>query len=372
MKKIDIEKLLIWHDLHHEQRLEERYLNLKKLQPFLAGLDDQFSTKKIGESYEGRDICEVTFGQGATSILLWTQMHGNESTGTRAFLDLIKFIATPGDHKWLADLITQECTVHCIPMLNPDGAEAYTRVNAQGIDLNRDVIDVKALESQVLQQVLKKVNPQYCFNLHDQRTIFSVAPGNKTATMSFLAPSIDQERTLTAGRKKTMSVIASIDKVLQQVIPGRIGRYTDEFYPTATGDNFQKMGHNTILIESGHSKGDYKRHESRRATFLALLEGLRYIAEKQEDIDHEMYFDIPNNEKKYLDLIIKNSKVAGKHKDIGVLFIEKLKDGAIVFEPSIDQITNLDGFNADQIIGGEGLDFANENDVENWVKNRYN
>ena len=62
-------------------------------------------------------------------------------------------------------------------MLNPDGAEAYTRVNAQGIDLNRDVIDVKALESQVLQQVLKKVNPQYCFNLHDQRTIFSVAPG---------------------------------------------------------------------------------------------------------------------------------------------------------------------------------------------------
>ena len=372
MKKIDIENLCIWHDLHHEKKLKDRYLTLKQMQPFLAGLDEQFTVKKIGESFEGRDICDLVFGQGDIPILLWTQMHGNESTGTKAFLDLIKFISSPGEHKWLADLILQACTVYCIPMLNPDGAEAYTRVNAQGIDLNRDVIDVKALESQLLQQVLKKVNPQYCFNLHDQRTIFSVAPDNKTATMSFLAPSIDPERTLTIGRKETMSVIASINNVLQQAIPGRIGRYTDEFYPTATGDNFQKMGHNTILIESGHSKGDYKRITSRRATFLALLEGLRYIAEKQEHIDHQRYFDIPNNEKKYLDIIVRNSKIAGENQDIGILYIEKLKDGGIVFEPSVDQISDLSDFNADQIIAGEGLDFAHKNDVENWVKNRFN
>lgn len=372
MKKIDIENLCVWHDLHHEKKLEERYLTLKKLKPFIAGLDEPFSVQKIGESFEGRDICELVFGKGSTSILLWTQMHGNESTGTKAFLDLIHFILTPGDHKWLVDLILKECTVYCIPMLNPDGAEAYTRVNAQGIDLNRDVIDTKALESQLLQKVLKKVNPQYCFNLHDQRTIFSVAPDNKTATVSFLAPSIDQERTITAGRKETMRVIASINEVLQQVIPGRIGRYTDEFYPTATGDNFQKMGHNTILIESGHSKGDYKRAESRQATFIALLEGLRYVADKQDNIDYKSYFDIPNNEKKYLDIIVKNCKVAGENKDVGILYIEKLKNGVIVFEPGIDQITDLSDFNADKILTGEGLVFSNENDVENWVKNRFN
>ena len=369
---MEIEKLHRWHDVHHEKKLTERYLTLKEIQPFLARLDEQFSVNKIGTSFEGRDICEVIFGKGNIPILLWTQMHGNESTGTRAFFDLIKFMSTPGDHQWLASLIARECTIHCIPMLNPDGAEAYTRLNAQGIDLNRDVIDAKALESQILLQVLKKVNPRYCFNLHDQRTIFSVTPGNKPATMSFLAPSIDQERTLTSGRKETMQVIASINEALQQVIPGRIGRYTDEFYPTATGDNFQKMGHNTILIESGHSKDDYKRTVSRFTTFLALLEGLRYIAEKNESIDYKKYFDIPNNEKKYLDIIIKNVRIGGEIYDVGVLYIEKLKDGAVVFEPGIDQITDLSGFNADQIIDSEGLDFANENDVENWVKNRFN
>ena len=372
MIQIDIEKLSEWHDMHHEKKLEKRYLTLKQIQPFLSGLDDLFKLNKIGESFEGRDIYELIFGAGTTSVFLWTQMHGNESTGTRAFFDLIKFFTEPGEHKWLADHILKECTVYCIPILNPDGAEAYTRVNAQGIDLNRDVLEVKAPESKLLQEMLKKINPQYCFNLHDQRTIVSVAPGHTTATMSFLAPSVDQDRTLTEGRKETMRVIASINEVIQQVIPGRIGRYTDEFYPTATGDNFQKMGHNTILIESGHSKGDYKRKESRRATFLALLEGLRYIGQKDKQIDHSKYFTIPGNEKKYLDIIVKNSMIAGKKSDFGILYIEKLQDGVIVFDPSIDQIGDLTDFNADKIIDGEGLDFVNENDVENWTKNRFN
>lgn len=372
MKKNDIEKLLLWYDLHHEKKLRERYFTFKQMQPFLADLDDVFFVEKIGESFEARDIYKLVFGTGKIHVLLWTQMHGNESTGTRAFLDLIAFISSPGAHQELINQILKECTVHCIPMLNPDGAEAYTRVNAQDVDLNRDVLETKAPESKLLQQILKKVNPQYCFNLHDQRTIFSVAPENNTATMSFLAPSINEERTLTEGRKETMSVIASINECLQQVIPGRVGRYTDEYYPTATGDNFQKMGHNTILIESGHSRGDYNRMESRRTTFLALLAGLSCIARKINKIDYEKYFEIPNNEKKYLDVIIKNCTIEGGNKDVGILFIEKLKNGKVIFDANIDQIADLTEFNADEIIEGKSLDFANIIDMEKWVKNQFN
>ncbi|UCE94344.1 MAG: hypothetical protein JSV73_03460, partial [Flavobacteriaceae bacterium] len=272
----------------------------------------------------------------------------------------------------LKEQILSTCSIHCIPILNPDGAVAYTRVNAQGIDLNRDVIDKKAPESVLLQKVLEEVKPDYCFNLHDQRTIFSVAPDNKTATMSFLAPSVDVERNITEGRKRTMSVISSINKSLQQIMPGRIGRYTDEFYPTATGDNFQKMGYNTILIEAGHSKGDYKRKESRLGTFLALLEGLRFIA-LESDMDlHRDYFNIPNNEKNYLDIIVRNISLNGKRLDIGILFIEKLKEEKLIFEPSVNQLTNLANFNADKIIGGEDLIFKDEKDVELWVKSTFN
>lgn len=59
-------------------------------------------------------------------------------------------------------------------MLNPDGAEAYTRVNGNNIDLNRDAVARKAKESKLLRTALEAFKPQFCFNLHDQRTIFNV------------------------------------------------------------------------------------------------------------------------------------------------------------------------------------------------------
>lgn len=353
------------------KNLDRRYLGLEDIKPYLTALSSDFKLDKIGHSFEGRDLHKVAFGNGPLKILLWTQMHGNESTGTRALFDLFGFFEEFPGLIPLKEQILNNCTIHCIPILNPDGALAYTRVNAQGIDLNRDVIDKKAPESVILQEVLQQVKPDYCFNLHDQRTLFSVAPGNNTATMSFLAPSIDVERNLTEGRKKTMRVISSIHRTLQQIMPGRIGRYTDEFYPTATGDNFQKMGFNTILIEAGHSKGDYLRKESRLGTFLALLEGLRFISVESDADAYQDYFNIPNNEKKYLDIIVRNVLLNRIVSDIGILFIEKLIDGKLIFEPSVDQLKNLADFNADKIIEGKGLEFKDKNDVEIWVKNTF-
>ena len=84
------------------------------------------------------------------------------------------------------------------------------------------------------------------------------------------------------------------------MLKGRIGRYTDEFYPAATGDNFQRMGYSTILVESGHFPGDYQRIQTRRYTFLALISGLYHIAGDLKK-DFKTYFEIPDNEKRYLD-----------------------------------------------------------------------
>jgi len=372
MKKIDIAEIDKWYAANYEKSLKSRRLTLDQIKPYLAGLDDPFDVIKIGMSFQNRDIYKLSLGTGSKKILLWTQMHGNESTGTKAFFDMIQLFMHPGSLKWLTDLILKECTIHCIPMLNPDGAHKYTRVNAQDIDLNRDVIDMKGPESIVLQNMLKQIDPKFCFNLHDQRTIFSVGPDNEPATISFLAPSVDEERALTEGRKETMEVIAAMNGVLQLLIPGRIGRYTDEFYPTATGDNFQKMGHNTILIESGHSKGDYQRKESRKATFIAIMEGLRYISMVDHKIDFNSYFEIPNNEKKYLDIIVKNIKLGNEKTDIGILFIEELKDDKVIFVPNIDKLENLQAYNADIFQDGSDLIFENKKEVAQWVFSNFN
>ncbi len=212
-------------------------------------------------------------------------------------------------------------------MLNPDGSKAYTRVNANNVDLNRDAVGRVAKESKLLRDVLEEFNPQFCFNLHDQRTIFGVEGTKNPATISFLAPSEEVTRALTKGRIETMNVIVNMNAMLQEVIPNYVGRYTDEFYPTATGDNFQKLGYNTILIESGHYPNDYEREESRKYTFFSILEGLFHISNTSNFTEYEGYFKIPNNDKIFYDVI---HRFSDSKNDVAYQFEDKIIDNKLV------------------------------------------
>ena len=364
MNQFNIQNLTEWHSLHKEKSVYGRRIILDMILPILKTLPGAFKVDQAGQSFNQIPIYKVSIGKGKTKVLFWSQMHGNESTGTKAMLDLFNLFAYPGEHEPAIHQILNKCTLVFIPILNPDGAVAYTRVNAQGIDLNRDAVDLVAPESNILNTILNEVNPSFCFNIHDQRTIFSVGQHNLPATLSFLAPSEDENRTVTEGRKITMSVIATIFKELSKLIPGQIGRYTDEFYPKATGDNFQKAGHHTILVESGHFKDDYNREEVRKYTFIAFVVGLYAIANDQKFDNYKLYFDIPNNEKKYLDIIYKNVFLADLNKkvDIGILFKEQLEKDKISFLPHIEEINDLSGFNANKIIDLEGKVFQNKED----------
>lgn len=351
MNTMDFDNLVSWTARHKEEKLFGRYIIFESIAPLIKNLSDTFCKEVVGHSYKGIPIYKVTIGKGSTNILVWSQMHGNESTGTKAVFDFFKWL-TKDDI--VANTILEKCTLVFLPMLNPDGAAVYTRVNAQDIDLNRDAVDVIAPESKVLRQVLKNVNPKFCFNLHDQRTIFNV--GDNPATISFLAPSEEKSRKLTEGRKITMSVISEMYNALKSLIPGQIGRYTDEFYPTATGDNFQKAGHNTILIEAGHYQDDYDREEVRKYNFICLVTGIYSIAEQKDFSNYKPYFEIPNNEKKYLDIIYKNVVLQDEDVmiDVGVLFKETLENKKIRFKPTIEIIDDLSEYNANTIINKKG------------------
>jgi len=197
----------------------------------------------------------------------------------------------------------------------------------------------------LLRSVLDEFNPKFCFNLHDQRSIFNVEGTKNPATISFLAPSEDLERSLTTGRKETMSVIVAMNAFLQKLIPNHIGRYTDEFYPTATGDNFQKLGHNTILIEAGHFKNDYSREITRKYNFYAILQGLYYISITEDFINHEPYFSIPNNDTLFLDIIYTGLKVKDNGvetiEDIGIQHKFKVEDSRLVKYKCIEKRGDL-------------------------------
>ncbi len=283
-----------------------------------------FSIKTIGKSFEGREIKRVKLGNGKTKIMLWSQMHGNESVATLAILDIFNFFAYKNDFEDIKNLILKNCTLYFIPMLNPDGAELFKRRNAQDIDLNRDAIRLSAPESKILMSQIDDVKPEFAFNLHDQEIYYGVENTKNNTSIAFLSPASNFEKTINESRKKAMQVIATMNNMLQTIVPNGVAKYSDSFMPNAFGDNIQKTGASTILIESGYCSHDKERQLVRKYNFVSLIVAINSIANsnyKEQNIEN--YFNIPANIKNaFFDYLLQNVCVSRAEKeyliDIGI------------------------------------------------------
>mgnify|MGYP003666216630 CR=1 FL=1 len=280
------------HSTIKVKSIQGRYITNDDVFPFLEKLEQKFVVENIGISVLGKTIKSVTFGTGVHKIFMWSQMHGNESTTTKAVLDLLNFMSVDSD---LAVTILEKCTIKIIPILNPDGAEA------------------------------------------------------KPATVSFLAPAHDEERSISETRGESMQLIVAMNQELQKYIPGQVGRYDDGFNANCVGDTFQMLNKPTILFESGHFPEDYEREETRALIFCAILKGVRIIAEQTiGEYEQKKYFEIPENGKLFYDILIKNIEIISnslpKDTSVGILFKEQLVSKKITFIPKIEKIEKFDSY----------------------------
>jgi hypothetical protein len=332
------------YDSNKETQLKNRYIHNDHILPLLENLKDIFEVEQIGVSVLGEPIHSIKVGTGSKKILMWSQMHGNESTTTKAIFDLCNvFVKDSGD---TIQQILKNCTILIIPILNPDGAKLYTRQNANNVDLNRDAKNLSQPESKVLRDLFDDFNPDFCFNLHGQRTIFGVGNTNNSATLSFLSPAQDAVCTITETRKKAMEIISAINELLQTQIPNQIGIYDDAYNENCVGDTFQSLNCPTILFEAGHYKDDYNREITRFYMFEAILSSVDYISKNNVAGDlFEKYLNIPENSKSFLDIIIRQVKITLNNKsmitDIGIQYVETLNEGVIEFIPKVEKIGDL-------------------------------
>lgn len=316
-----------------------RYISPEKLFFFLQNNLSNFISQ-IGSSTNGKPIYKATFGNGNLRIVAWSQMHGNESNATHAMLDLWQSFQSNLE---LKDYLFSQMTLDFVFMLNPDGSEKWTRRNALDLDLNRDFLKLSSKEFPILKKLVETGNYQYALNLHEQRTLYST-DGIHPATLSFLAPAEDVERTITETRKKEMAVIVKVADKLKEFLPNRFARYSDEFYPTSTGDNFTKMGIPTILYEGGHFEEDYLRKTPRKFYTIALWEGLRAMIELQGSTeDWEKYMLIPQNKEDHYDIIYRNVKLNTDFPcvlDIAVQYKEEILENyeEIIFVPIVTEV----------------------------------
>ena len=331
------------------------------------------------KSTEGRDIYLIKCGTGKTKVMLWSQMHGDEPTATMAIVDIFNFLENKANNpkqvidpelvKLRTDLL-KKCTFYFIPMLNPDGAEAWTRYTALGIDMNRDALGLQTPEGRLLKQLIFDLKPEFGFNLHDKHRRYSVGKSGNLATMSFLATAFNEAEDINPIRKRAIQVIVGMNQAVQEFIPNMVGRWSSEFEPRAFGDNIQKWGTSLILVESGGRKDDPEKQYIRKLNFVALLTGLQSIASDAFKKNNLKEYDkLPENSKAIFDLIIRNVTIKKGETifkaDLAINRTEKPVKGRDYFTSTseIEEIGDMSVFFGTHEIEAEGLEIISENEV---------
>ncbi|MCU7514149.1 MAG: peptidase M14 [Ignavibacteria bacterium] len=297
------------YEQYRENSIKHRRIKRSDIDSLISRLKQNqfFNVRTLGHSTEGREINLVSAGKGKTTVLLWSQMHGDESTATMALFDIFNFLSQSDSFDTIRKEIFSKLTLCFIPMLNPDGAERFQRRNALEIDINRDAAMLQSPESVILKGIRDSLNADFGFNLHDQSTRHSVGRSYKSAALSFLAPPVDYERSVNPVRERAMKLIVNMFTELRNFIPGHMAKYPDDFEPRAFGDNIQKWGTSTILIESGGWHTDYEKQFIRKMNYTGLLSSILSIAtgsyKTRETGD---YYKIPDNADFVFDLLLRN------------------------------------------------------------------
>lgn len=362
-----LEQIAAEYSLYKEPGLNLTRVTLSDILPKIEALErkNNITVMQAGVSIEGRKIFRIKIGSGAVKILLWSQMHGDESTATKSIFDLINYFTAKDGNAVLAKELMDKLEIHFIPMLNPDGAEKFTRENSLNVDLNRDAAALQCPEAQLLKEIENELKPEFCFNLHDQERYYSVARTNLTPALSFLAPPIDYDDTVNDARKKAMQLIVFLKSILDKHIPGRIAKYSDDHEPRSFGDNFNHRGSSTVLIESGFLPGDTNKERIREYNFIALLSAFNAIAtDSYTQADTDKYFDIPENERRVFDLMIKGASLRRGGEDylvdLGINRVDSFDPDLQVFYSKgiIKEVGDLSTFTAHEIIDCTGLSIS--------------
>lgn len=302
-----------YFDELHWPSLHQTHLTLDDIQPILKTLSryTAIEVSLVGHSFLGKPIHRICIGQGEKRIMGWTQMHGDEPTATAAVLDWFNLLASVPEHIAEATLFLQ-CRLCFIVMLNPDGAQARERRNAQSIDINRDARVLQSPEGVLLMQEVKRFAPHIAFNLHDQNPYYLAGHDGtlkRPSTMAFFAPPFDAQRTTDINRQRAKQLIADIQQMLTSYFDVAIARYVDGFSARCFGDTIAGMC-STILIESGARHNDPCRHTARKMNVMALHYATLAIASENALAPEKDYYAIPENvEDGMCDVLLRHIKL---------------------------------------------------------------
>ena len=305
-------------------------------------------------------------------------MHGDESTATMAMFDIFNFLSGKDGYDHVRRKFFENSTLYFLPMVNPDGAEAWKRGNYLDIDINRDAFRTQTPEGKILKDTFNEIQADFGFNLHDQNPRYTAGNTYRNAAISFLAPPYNQSRHVNITRSNAISLISGLTRILNKYIPGHVGKYSDEYEPRAFGDTFQALGMSTILIESGGWKNDPEKQCLRKLNFILLLSAINSIIDSDyQDEKTDIYDKLPLNEELLYDVVLRNLNFNGNKEECKIDLAINLNEdnsktsGKSNFIASVENIGdlsvfygledfNLEGYEIESPKGKLGLGIAPE------------
>ena len=214
------------------------------------------------------------------SRVAWAMMHGNEPTGFEALIQFIRRGAPT--FNWTL-----------VPMVNPTGIDAFSRLTIDGVDLNRCARQAGPVESDVLKLILQSSDHELALNLHDQRSIFHPTGICKPSSLSILAPAA-MKATVPMQPQLAVAWAGSLSLWMRERHPDwGYARFDESYYPTAFGEWVQELGIPTVTVETGIALGDASRSEVGQALFELLCRTDAHLSPDGQDRVH--YFSLPYN-----------------------------------------------------------------------------
>lgn len=203
-------------------------------------------------------------------VLVLCRQHGDEPASTEAVLGLIHRLAGGGDPALRGALA--HVTLYIVPMVNPDGAEADTRANGVGADLNRDWGVFHQPETRAVAHAARLIRPSLVIDAH-----------NWDGDDEYNADCLEVPREMASAQGKEAHAF-------QRLAARDLAACGYPIHPTAWGaDADARLAHRwfarqnvlSALVEThSGSPADMTDFQQRQGLYAALIHGLvrRYAA----------------------------------------------------------------------------------------------
>ncbi|MFC6905886.1 M14 family zinc carboxypeptidase [Halalkalicoccus tibetensis] len=208
------------------------------------------SLEEIGESIEGRELVVATVGSGETDVFITTEQHGDEPTGTSTIFQILQRLSAGGQN---TAQIREALTIHVLPMHNPDGGMRNQRVNADGVDPNRQhhydpgSDDNPSPETQAMIDYVTDLDPEWVADLHTQTGDYVDDDGESIRASNFwpIAPDADED---------AIELSKQMNWAIYDEVNDQYGFANISQYPGGTGANIARnaygiRGYGSVLLE---------------------------------------------------------------------------------------------------------------------------